>query len=88
MRCEFFANDAAEGVPDCGRFSFGVLTESSVDERFIAGFAARRVGDGAEVVKEIFVEANGDFHLSFFGWWFGDQAAAFAFAEIVFIFHC
>jgi hypothetical protein len=59
-------NDAPEGLFPLWEFPLDVFTQGRIDQRLVADLAARPIGDRAEIIDQVFVQPDGDSHLSGF----------------------
>ena len=82
-----FADDAAQGLFPLRSLAFDVFAQSGVDQRLVAHFAARAVGDSGKMIYLVLVQADGDAHFARLHWRFSRDASAAALGEIILWLH-
>src|ERR1700728_2078573 len=73
VSAHFFSNDTPQSFLPLGHFPFDVFAKSRINQRLVADFTARPIGDRAEIIQEILVEPDSDSHFTGFRRGFGQD---------------
>src|SRR5450759_4243673 len=81
------ADNAPESLFPLRGFPLDVFAQRRIDQRLVAHLAARPIGDRTEIVDQVFIQQDGDPHLSGLSRRLSHHAASPALTEVVTILH-